>query len=126
MSDTLDFKIRQQLADYLAGNISLRQFEDWFFAETWDIEEAANQALMNLVYEIKLRLAEFSHGDWTEVELRSMLHSILEKHVIAVGNTSSPYQPQVSYGTTSKNYPMSMPIVYSGQHVGIVPSRVYV
>ncbi len=73
MSDTLDFNIRQQLADYLAGNIALGQFEDWFFAETWNIDEADDQALANLVYDIKLRLAEFSHGDWTEAELRSML-----------------------------------------------------
>lgn len=39
MSNTFDFKIRQQLAAYLAGKISRRQFEDWFFAETWDILE---------------------------------------------------------------------------------------
>ena len=126
MSDTLDFNIRQQLADYLAGNISLRQFEDWFFAETWDIDDADNQTLANLVYEIKLRLAEFSHGDWTEAELRSMLLSILEKHVIVIGNTISSRQPQISYGTSSRNYSMPMPVIYSGRHVGIVSSKVCV
>lgn len=126
MTDTLDFNIRQQLADYLAGKISLRQFEDWFFAETWDSDEAENQILANFVYSIKLRLAEFSHGDWTEAELRSMLLSILEKHEIVVGNTTSPRQPQVVYGTSSRNYSMQMPIIYAGRLVGIVSSTVYV
>lgn len=73
MLDSSDFKIRGQLADYVAGKISRRQFVDWFFAETSDIDERDNQALANLVYSIKLRLAEFSHGDWTEAELRNML-----------------------------------------------------
>lgn len=81
MSHSLDYNIRERLADYLASKNSLREFEDWFFSETWDIDEIDNTDsqtpvdLANLVYVIKLRLAEFSHGDWTEVELHSMLRS---------------------------------------------------
>jgi hypothetical protein len=81
MLHSLDYKIREQLADYMAGKLSLREFEDWFYPETWDIDEienADNQTstnVANLVYGIKLRIAELSHGDWTEVELRSMLLS---------------------------------------------------
>lgn len=126
MSHPLDYNIREQLADYLASKISLREFEDWFFPETWDIDDTNNQTLANLVYGIKLRLAEFSHGDWTEAELHSMLRSILEKHTIMVGNTISPYQSQIAYGTSSKNYPMPMPVIYSGRPVDIVLSTVYV
>jgi hypothetical protein len=132
MSHSLAYNIREQLADYLAGKNSLREFEDWFFSETWDIDEidnTDNQTLVdlaNLVYAIKLRLAEFSHGDWTEAELHSMLHSILEKHVILVGNPPLFRQPQVVYGTSSSNYSIPMPIIYSGRHVGIVSSTVYV
>ncbi len=95
MPHSLDFNIRERLADYLADRLSLRAFEDWFYAETWDTDDADNQTLTNLVYEIKLRLAEYSHGDWTEAELRSMLLSILEKHVRAVGDATSLRQPQV-------------------------------
>lgn len=126
MSHSLDYTIREQLADYLADNISLHKFEDWFFSETWEIDDADNQNLANLVYGIKLRLAEFSHGDWTEAELRNMLRSIEEKHTIIVGNTISPYQSQIAYGTSSKNYSLPMPIIYSGPLVGIVSSTVYV
>jgi len=95
MPHSLDFNIRERLADYLADRLSLREFEDWFYAETWDIDDADNQTLTHLVYEIKLRLAEYSNGDWTEAELRSMLLSILEKHVIAVGDATLFRQPQV-------------------------------
>ncbi len=132
MLHSLDYNIREQLADYIAGKLSLREFEDWFFSETWDIDEIDNTDnqtstnLTNLVYGIKLRLAEFSHGDWTEVELRSMLLSILEKHVIVIGNTTMIRQSQVVYGTSSSNYSVPMPIIYSGRHVGIVSSTVYV
>ena len=73
MPHSLDFNIRERLADYLADRLSLREFEDWFYAKTWDIDDADNQTLTNLVYEIKLRLAEYSHGDWTEAELRTLL-----------------------------------------------------
>ena len=74
-SHTLDYNIRERLADYITGKISLREFEDGFFSETWDIDDADNQTLANLVYGIKLRLAEYSHGDWTETDLRNMLSS---------------------------------------------------
>ncbi len=54
MPHSLDFNIRQQLADYLAGKSSLRQLEDWFFAETWDIDDTDNRPLADLVYGMKL------------------------------------------------------------------------
>lgn len=126
MPHSLDFNIRERLADYLADRLSLREFVDWFYAETWDVDDAENQTLTNLVYEIKLRLAEYSHGDWTEAELHSMLLSILEKHVIEVGDATFLRQPQVTFGTTSSNYSGQMPIIYSGRHVDISPSAVRV
>ncbi len=73
MSHSLNFRIHERLAEYVADQISLRVFEDWFFPETWDIDDTDNQELINLVYGIKLRLAEFSHGDWTEAELRQLV-----------------------------------------------------
>ena len=120
MPHSLDFNIRERLAEYLAGEISLRDFEDWFFPETWDIDRIDNLALANLVYGIKLRLAEFPHGDWTETELRSRLRSFLEKHVIVAS------QPQVQYGTSSTNYRVTASISYAGRFVDIKFSTVYV
>ncbi len=119
MTHSLDFTIRERMADYQEGRLTLREFEDWFFAETWESDDLDNQSLTNLIYEIKLRLAEYTHGDWSEAELRSLLLSILEKHVVAVGDATLLHQPQVTFGTTSSNYSEQMPIIYSGRHVDI-------
>jgi hypothetical protein len=81
MPGALGFNIHEQLADYLVGKLSLRAFEDWFFAETWNIDQRDDLALASLVYAIKLLLAEFAHGDWIETELRSRLRPCLEKYV---------------------------------------------
>ena len=122
MSYSLDFNIREQLARYLAKEISLREFEDWFFPETWDVDQIGDLALMNLVYGIKLRLAEFSHGDWTENELRSLLRPFIEKFDL----DNSPSQIKVQYGTSSINSRVTSMTIYSGQSVDIKSSTVYV
>jgi hypothetical protein len=76
MPQSLEFSIREQLASYLANQISLNEFEDWFFPETWDIDQTNDVALLNLVYGIKLLLAEFSNHDLTESELRVLVDTL--------------------------------------------------
>jgi hypothetical protein len=83
MPHVLDYHIREQLATYLAGEISLSDFEDWFFPETWDIDQTDNLSLLNLVYGIRLYLAEFSHGDWTETELQDRLRRMIDNGMVA-------------------------------------------
>lgn len=116
MSASLEFKIRERLAAYLAGEILLHEFEEWFFSETWDIDKANDLALTNLVYGIKLRWAEFSNGDWTDNEFRSLLRSLLEKHELI----ATPIQ--VLYGTSSRSFRITSSITYSDQSVDIKPS----
>jgi len=48
------------------------------------------------VYSIKLLFAEYSHGDWTEEEMREMLKTELEKATI--GEKPSA---QIKTGTSS-------------------------
>ncbi len=122
MSYSLDFNIRERLATYLAKEISLREFEDWFFPEAWDVDQLGDLALTNLVYGIKLRLAEFSHGDWTENELRSLLRPFIERIDISGPHT----QMRVQYGTSSIYYRVPSTTIYSGQPVDIKSSMVYV
>ena len=122
MSYSLDFNIRERLASYLAKEISLRAFEDWFVPETWDVDQLGDLALINLVYGIKLRLAEFSHGDWTENELRSLLRPFIEQFDI----DNPPSQIKVQYGTSSINSRVLSSTIYSGQSVDIRSSAVYV
>ena len=62
MSHSLDFTIREQLAKYLAHEISLHDFKEWFFSNTWDVDRIGYSVLTDLVYGIKLNLAEFSRG----------------------------------------------------------------
>ena len=90
MSYSLDFDIRERLAAYLADENSLSEFEDQFIPETWDVDQFDNLVLTDLVYGIKLRLAEFSRGDWTEKELRDLLRpfidqkKVFQKHIKSV------------------------------------------
>jgi len=121
MSNSLDFNIRERLAAYLAQECSLREFEDWFFPETWDVDRLDDLALTNLVYGIKLRLAEFSNGDWTEDEFHSLLRPFIEKYDI-----NSPNQVRVQYGTSSINSRVPTTITYSGRLVDIESSTAYV
>lgn len=121
MSHSLNFRIHERLAEYVANQISLRAFEDWFFPETWDIDDTDDQELINLVYGIKLRLAEFSHGDWTEAELRQLLRSISTQYTIVSQNARMAPQSQIQYGTSSINCEIPMPITYSGRLVDIKP-----
>jgi hypothetical protein len=121
MTQSLDFSIREQLASYLANEISLSEFEDWFFSETWDIDQTNNLALINLVYGIKLRLAEFSKQDLTESELRSHLRPFIERF------TETPSQYQIQYGTSSINVEVPMQVAWPvDQCIGIRLSTVFV
>ena len=56
MQAPLDLEIRQQLARYLAKQITLDDFEDWFVAESWNVHRDENTAATDLVFEIELRL----------------------------------------------------------------------
>jgi hypothetical protein len=87
--------IRECLAAYVEGKISLHEFENWFFRKTWDVDKEGDPALIDLVYQIKLNWAEFSNGDWTEVELRDMLRPLVQSSVVVT--SSNP----VASGTSS-------------------------
>lgn len=120
MQYSLDFEIRNHLAAYLAGEISLHDFEDWFFSKTWNVDQMNDPALIDLVYEIKLNWAEFSDGDWTEEELRSMLRPLVEKYKV----TSSPIQ--IVSSTSNTNFQFSSSTIHSVLFVDTRSSRGYV
>jgi len=46
MQSSLDREIREHLARYFAGEISLRQFEEWFAPRAWDIHQVADPYLV--------------------------------------------------------------------------------
>jgi hypothetical protein len=76
MSSPLEAAIRHHLALYLANELSLRQFDEWFVPATWDVDKTGHQPAIELAYEIILRLAEYSNGDCTEADLKKLLRPL--------------------------------------------------
>lgn len=78
MNLSLDNEIRDKLASYLLGEVSLDDFEDWFVSASWNVNQSKNQAAINMVYETELYLSEFSDAFRSEDELKNLLRSIVE------------------------------------------------
>lgn len=79
-----DLEIRARLAEYLAGQISLDQFQQWFVPATWDIESAGDSAASDVAHEVQLRLAEFSDDHWTEQELHRRLSPLIQSYSVSI------------------------------------------
>jgi len=69
--------LENKLKDYIAGDITLSEFEGWFVPAYWNIHHRRDDDLSQIVYEIELRLAEYSNGDWSEEELKGLLLFIM-------------------------------------------------
>jgi hypothetical protein len=82
MNPSLENEMREKLASYLFGEISLEDFEDWFVSASWNVNQSKNQAAINIVYEIELRLAEYSDGFRSEVELKNLLRPLVENYQV--------------------------------------------
>ena len=80
MLSTLNLRIREYLASYIAGRISFREFQNWFIPAVWNIDQKRDPEAEVLAYGIMLRLAEYLNGDWTEDELKFKLNTLIEFH----------------------------------------------
>lgn len=98
-----------RLVDYLAGRISRDQFENWFLAVTWDTASMDDPATSYLVRRIKLRLAEFLNGDWTEEELRGQLDSLLPPRPVRQTVTLTSRAPVENVITASTGEEVPVP-----------------
>ncbi len=72
MNFNSDLEIRKKISLYLANQISLDEFEDWFVAGSWNFQKGT-PALQELVSEVELLLAEFSNSHLSEKSLRNQL-----------------------------------------------------
>src|SRR5687768_10744942 len=86
MQPSLDVAIREQLARYLRGEMSIAEFEDWFIPATWNVDQVGNDVARELTYEIQLRLAEFSYPHWTEAELKELLIPLVHHYRMRLGD----------------------------------------
>lgn len=67
-------ELRTRLDAYLGGSTTLTEFQEWFAPLQWETDADSDPAAP-AVFEIGLRLAEFSGGAWTEPELRDLLRA---------------------------------------------------
>ena len=68
-----EYQIREWLARYLHGEVSLDQFEDWLVQRSWNMHGDSDEASQKLVAAIELRLAEHSSGHLDDKQLRDEL-----------------------------------------------------
>jgi hypothetical protein len=75
-----ELEIRSQLASYLAGDMTLSAFSDWFVEKTWG--EETSESFSDLVSEIELVLAEFTSGHRSEEEVKNLLRPHVTDYTI--------------------------------------------
>lgn len=93
MNTNLDAAIREHIYRFLAGEINLSTFEEWFVGATWDSIAAADTPLTSLIGAVELALAEYSsgHADIRELrdDLQGALHTIIVGEPLTVGGSSA-------------------------------------
>ena len=75
MRSDLEVAIREHLDRFLAGELSLQEFDAWFVPATWRVEQMNDPGAEELTWEIFLRLAEHSNGHRSLAETKDLLRS---------------------------------------------------
>lgn len=86
-----DIGLRTQLARYLTGESSLREFRRWFLPLMWDLTQE-NQLVSPLARRIELHLAEYMNGHWTEDALKRLF----AREAPITGSLCAPFHPVLS------------------------------
>ena len=73
MPSVVEDEIHERLRLYLAGDIALDDFTDWFIPVMWEIQEGEDLILKDLVGTIDLYLIESGMGHRSEAELKAAL-----------------------------------------------------
>ncbi len=76
MKTSIDLELRRHVARYAAGRISLAELRERIAPLIWSVEEYHDRSAEQLAHDLALYFAEFSHGDWTEDELRAELAAL--------------------------------------------------
>lgn len=81
----VETQIREWIARYLQGEVSLRELEEWLIPATWDIS-ADDASAWILTHTIQLVLAERARGHLDDLDLRARLRDLSEH--VALGAPS--------------------------------------
>lgn len=98
--------IRARLVEYLSGNQSLDEFEDWFVQQSWNMHQDSKADAQRLASQVELALSEFNNDDITEAALRSWMQRLASTHIVSF----SPAQESGSVTYTS-NSSVQIPLV---------------
>lgn len=76
--------IYEALVRFLAGEISLDDFEDWFVQQSWNMDLDSDESAQQLASAIELKLAEYSNGHLSNNELSSFFREISKSHFVRI------------------------------------------
>lgn len=79
MATSLASEIRRNVARVVAGDLTIRQFEDWFVPATWDVERTADQEAIRLAHQVLHRVAEYDGGLWDDDEFLTRLRDFMQQ-----------------------------------------------
>lgn len=89
-------RIRDRVAAFLVGEISLTELDRWLTANTWNIHQRGDTEAEGLTYALELRLAEHSIGHLGETELRHELSAFVSSYATTIRQA-----PELEYATSS-------------------------
>ncbi len=81
-------EIREWVAKFLADEVTLEAFEDWFVQNTWNIHKKNDSAAQRIAYAVSLRLAEYSAGDLDDNELKFELRPFASRYAVTMDQHS--------------------------------------
>lgn len=77
MNHHLEHEVRNHLKQYISGDITLEEFDDWFGQVAWNVYQIDDTSAAALVADIEHLLSEFTAGYWTEDELLQEFRRLL-------------------------------------------------
>ncbi len=85
----ISFKeIRDELASYLARDISFAQFEDWLIDHSWDMHKDSPEEVQELVHEINASIYEYLDQYIDEDVLKARLRPHVQLYRVVGANVS--------------------------------------
>lgn len=77
-----DSDIRSEIGRFLAGEITLDQFENWLVPRSWNVHQWGSVETQQLAYAIELGLAEHEIGHLSDEDLRKELHQLANTYLL--------------------------------------------
>jgi hypothetical protein len=79
-----DYEIRDRIAAYLLGELTLDEFQHWLIPRAWEASpgnaDLREPNALELLGDLELRLAEYTNGHLDESELQEALRTALKTH----------------------------------------------